>query len=413
MQLNRYIYIGFLMLLLLHSCKSVFKVSPYKTYLNKLESTGLSKTKMGKAWVSNGEEAVRNPLKEVTIPFQESIFFRESSPDALGYIIHYSSARKVKFKVKTTAEEPFGVFIDILERKDQLNNLVSIQSADTVLFYEDKQDKTLILRLQPELLVSGRVDLEIIDEPKLGFPVKGASNSSIKSFWGVDRDGGVRRHEGIDIFAKRGTPVIAVEDGVISRVQETNLGGKVVWQRLGLFGQMIYYAHLDSQLVTAGQEVKKGETVGLLGNTGNAKATAPHLHFGIYTGSGAVDPLNYVLIKDTVPPKLRSEIKYLGNEVVINRGASSAVPVNILSVSSEGVSYKNEFQKLEYSEKLILLSKKPSAKIKTAKQLYKSPVETSAPVGLFNPEKSYTVLAKTGTFVYINQEDTKGWVLSD
>ena len=413
MQLRRHIYIVFLALLLLHSCKSVFKVSPYKSYLNTLESTDLSKTKMGRAWILNGEKAVKNPLKEVAIPFQESIFFRENSPDALGYVINYSSARKLRFKIKTTAQEPFGIFIDILERKDQLSNIISIQSADTVLYYEDKQDKTLILRLQPELLVSGRADLEIIDEPKLGFPVKGASNSAIKSFWGVDRDGGARRHEGIDIFARRGTPVIAVEDGVISRVQETNLGGKVVWQRLGLFGQMIYYAHLDSQLVTAGQEVRKGETVGLLGNTGNAKTTSPHLHFGIYTGSGAIDPLNYVLMKDTIPPKLKSEIKYLGDEVVINRGAASSVPVNVLSVSSKGVSYKNEFQELEYSEKLTLSSKKPSAKIKTAKQLYESPAETSTPVGLFNPEKSYTVLGKTGTFVYINQEDTKGWVLSD
>src|SRR5690606_9052442 len=220
-----------------------------------------------------------------------------------------------------------------------------------------------------------------IDEPKLGFPIKNAGNRDIKSFWGANRDGGARTHEGIDVFAKRGTPVLAVDDGIISRVQETNLGGKVVWQRLGLLGQMIYYAHLDTQLVTVGQQVKRGEPVGLLGNTGNARATSPHLHFGIYTNSGAIDPLDYVWIKDTVPPKLKTEIKYLGDEIIINRRAA-AVPVNVLSVSAKGITYKNEFNEVEYSEKITLPAKKPVAKLSTAKEIYENPVELSAPIGL-------------------------------
>src|SRR5690606_34234038 len=148
----------------------------YKSYINTLENTRLSKTKMGKTWLLNGEKAINNPVKTIVMPFRESMFFRDNSPDALGYIINYSSARKLRFKIKTTAPDPFGIFIDILERKDKLSNIISIQSADTTFYFEDRQDKVLILRLQPELLISGRVDLEIIDEPKLGFPVKNAGN---------------------------------------------------------------------------------------------------------------------------------------------------------------------------------------------------------------------------------------------
>jgi murein DD-endopeptidase MepM/ murein hydrolase activator NlpD len=56
----------------------------------------------------------------------------------------------------------------------------------------------------------------------------------------------------------------------------------------------LYYAHLDKQLVHAGQLVKKGDTLGLIGNTGNAKHTPSHLHFGIYGDHGAIDPWPFV-----------------------------------------------------------------------------------------------------------------------
>jgi len=73
------------------------------------------------------------------------------------------------------------------------------------------------------------------------------------------------------------------------------LGGKQVWQRTGLFGNSIYYAHLDSIAIESGAKVKAGDTLGFVGNTGNAKFTPPHLHFGIYKGyQGAVDPLPFV-----------------------------------------------------------------------------------------------------------------------
>jgi len=64
----------------------------------------------------------------------------------------------------------------------------------------------------------------------------------------------------------------------------------------------LYYAHLDKQLAVEGQQVKTGDTLGLMGNTGNARTTPPHLHFGIYTGGGAIDPLPFVNT-DVATPK--------------------------------------------------------------------------------------------------------------
>lgn len=65
-----------------------------------------------------------------------------------------------------------------------------------------------------------------------------------------------------------------------------------MWQRSGIFGNALYYAHLDSIIATAGQRVKIGDTLGLVGN---ARTTPPHLHFGIYQrGRGAVNPLPYI-----------------------------------------------------------------------------------------------------------------------
>jgi murein DD-endopeptidase MepM/ murein hydrolase activator NlpD len=126
------------------------------------------------------------------------------------------------------------------------------------------------------------------------FPVWG-KKTNIGSFWGDARDGGKRKHEGIDIFAKKGTPVVAVFDGVIVSKSITPLGGKNLWLQSTRHGVRAYYAHLDEQKVKAGQLVKKGQVIGTVGNTGNARNTPAHLHFGIYKWfGGAVDPLPYV-----------------------------------------------------------------------------------------------------------------------
>jgi peptidoglycan LD-endopeptidase LytH len=65
----------------------------------------------------------------------------------------------------------------------------------------------------------------------------------------------------------------------------------------------LYYAHLDKQLVEQGQEVKKGDVLGLVGNTGNARYTPSHLHFGVYTTEGPINPLPFVNKETQVAPE--------------------------------------------------------------------------------------------------------------
>ena len=127
----------------------------------------------------------------------------------------------------------------------------------------------------------------------LAFPVAG-KRSDIEGFWGDSRDGGRRLHTGIDIYARNGTPVVAISDGVIVNKDNTHYGGKTLWLKPAGHNWTAYYAHLDRQLAKTGQRVRKGQVIGTVGNTGNAKHMPSHLHFGVEEGKGWVNPLPFV-----------------------------------------------------------------------------------------------------------------------
>jgi murein DD-endopeptidase MepM/ murein hydrolase activator NlpD len=129
----------------------------------------------------------------------------------------------------------------------------------------------------------------------LAFPVAG-NRSAIKDKWGASRGGGIRKHKGIDIHARKGTPVVAICDGVIVTKDHTPIGGKTLWLKSSNHSWTAYYAHLDKQLVKEGQYVRKGQVIGTVGNTGNARTTPSHLHFGVTEGNDKnwVNPLPYV-----------------------------------------------------------------------------------------------------------------------
>jgi len=152
------------------------------------------------------------------------------------------------------------------------------------------------------------------EEAQLGFPVEGRGMGSIQSVFGAERDGGRREHHGVDIFAPRGTPVLAATDGRVRRVRETPMGGKVVWVREPVHEASLYYAHLDSQHVSNGQMVERGDTVGFVGNTGNARTTPPHLHFGLYR-RGPIDPWPFLDPPRTELPELTADLELLGVRV--------------------------------------------------------------------------------------------------
>lgn len=279
------------------------QTTPHQAYARKLKQAGLTETALGRDWLRAADQALRDSLV-VKLPFQESGFFPADRAVATGlrYPVRTGETIHISLTLAPGTQAP-KVFLDAFELSPDRRApryLASADTADLSFRYVAEADRQHLLRVQPELLRGGRYTLRIRREPSLSFPVQGKTDGAVGSFWGVPRDGGARRHEGIDIFAQRGTPVVAAARGYITRVNETTLGGRVVWLADTDHGQHLYYAHLDRQLVQPGQQVKPGDTLGLVGNTGNARTTAPHLHFGVYR-NGAVDPFPFVRRADAMP----------------------------------------------------------------------------------------------------------------
>lgn len=122
--------------------------------------------------------------------------------------------------------------------------------------------------------------LEKMPLPKhLPIPVEGVSRGQLVDTWGNARSHG-RSHEGIDILAKRGTPVLSTTDGFISKITSYGGGGNAITIVSYALSQH-YYAHLDHfGSYKVGDSVKVGDVLGYVGSSGNATTT--HLHYGIY-----------------------------------------------------------------------------------------------------------------------------------
>ncbi len=126
------------------------------------------------------------------------------------------------------------------------------------------------------------------------FPVLGSSN--FVDTWGAPRASTGIPHQGTDIFATEGTPIVAVADGVLDRVGWNSIGGYRFWL-YDRYGNGFYSAHLSafSPLARDGARVHAGDVIGFVGHTGDAQFTPPHLHFEIHPGNGAaVNPYRYL-----------------------------------------------------------------------------------------------------------------------
>ena len=270
--------------------------TPYETYRASLHASGLNETAIGKSWIDAGESALQTPIP-VHPPFREVGYMNPADVSARSYEVQVRQGQRLSVHVALQSADTFQVFVDLFEASRDTSNAtrhVAIADSMLVLEVEAKDDLTYLVRLQPELLRGGRYTVDIALDATLGFPVAGKSASAIHSPFGVPRDGGRRSHKGVDIFARKGTPVVAISDGYIVRSQTTPIGGKVVWVRDAKRNQTYYYAHLDENYAIANTRVQAGDTLGTVGTTGNARNTPPHLHFGIYTSYEAVDPEPFI-----------------------------------------------------------------------------------------------------------------------
>ena len=155
-------------------------------------------------------------------------------------------------------------------------------------------------------------------DSRLGMPVKDVLKKQIANTWHAPR-GTDRFHEGQDIFAPKGTPIFSATSGYVYKIGENNLGGQTV-SVIGAGGRVYYYAHLDSYApgLAEGDPVNAKSLLGYVGTTGNAQGTPPHLHFGVYTSDGAINPLP--LLVDRNAPVL-TNVKSPSRHPLVSRKA--------------------------------------------------------------------------------------------
>jgi peptidoglycan LD-endopeptidase LytH len=117
---------------------------------------------------------------------------------------------------------------------------------------------------------------------QLTLPVSAARAEELVSTFEQPR--GDRPHQALDIMAPRGTPVLAVEDGRIAKLFWSNAGGHTIYHFDPSERYAYYYAHLDkyAEGLEDGQSIRRGQVLGYVGSTGNARPDAPHLHFAIF-----------------------------------------------------------------------------------------------------------------------------------
>lgn len=312
-----------LALLALVGCEGVDQIqdrfrdlTPYEAYQESLSAAGLAETALGRDWLLAGQSSVEMAAP-VTLPFDEQGYITVEEPGAVAYRLTLPRGSKLTAEVWLTDEQDTRVFVDLFrvaeDESDPPRPVLSTDAVPGSFVHEPWRGGDFILRVQPELLRGGQYRVKLRLEAQLAFPVDGYNLRAIQSVFGVERDGGARSHDGVDIFARRGTPVLAAARGRAYGIEVTNRGGKVVWVRDNVRNARLYYAHLDSQAVSEGDLIEIGDTLGFVGNTGNARTTPPHLHFGLYrSGQGAIDPTPFLRPRTGMLAELTADLQQLG-----------------------------------------------------------------------------------------------------
>jgi hypothetical protein len=228
------------------------------------------------------------------MPHYESGAFFPHEARAAVFALDAVENQILRLSVSRGSEWTGRLFIDVFRSADSGEGFEAVYQAHDEKRIELPLERPgrYVVRLQAELLATVVYELRIELDASLAFPVSGIDSRAVQSFFGDPRDAGRRRHEGIDIFAARSTPVVAVADGTAS-ARINRLGGNTVWLRTDT--ARFYYAHLERAAFEGSKRVVAGEVLGYVGNTGNARTTTPHLHFGMYRAfAGTKDPVPYL-----------------------------------------------------------------------------------------------------------------------
>lgn len=406
------------------------KQSPHEQYAGKIATMGLENSTLGRAWLRAARYCLDNPLN-ITIPYREAGYF--PADDARAVAFRFTAREGQRLSVSLTKRPSLGyqLYTDLWQLNADGGRKLLAWSDTAASTFDHEIDHTgeYILRIQPELLQSCNYTLNILPGPSLAFPVRGGKAGS---FWGDNRDGGGRRHEGVDIFAAHRTPVLAAANGVITRVGENNLGGRVIFLRPDGKPYNLYYAHLDEQFSKEGDRVVTGDTLGLMGNTGNAAGGASHLHFGIYSNAGAVDPYPFVdqVVKQAV--RIVADTSGLGSR---RRTISKAVdlfagpgqqapqvlrlPANTVAelCAATGRYYRIVLPdgRAGYVVNTDMKVLKPLRSVRrnlAATPIYDAP-DTLAATNSISPGPAYlNILGSFGNYYLVSVGDIQGWVRS-
>jgi peptidoglycan LD-endopeptidase LytH len=408
------------------------KRTPHEQYADNLSKAGLQQSAAGAKWFTVANKALTQPLA-IALPYQETGYFDAAAPAAAGYRFSARRGDKIAISIVRKPLAGFTLFADLWQNTTgNAPNFIAAADSTLQLAQEVKEDSAAyILRLQPELLAGGEYTITIKTGPSLAFPISPKDKPRIISVWGVGRDGGARRHEGIDIAAAKRTPLLACTDGYINSTRENNLGGKVVFLRPNGKEYSLYYAHLDEVLVQEGQRVRQGDTIGLVGNTGNAAHTVPHLHFGIYTYGGAINPLPFVEVNRPQLQPVTASLQPLNGYVRTGKGAAllssadkkairlESMPVNtLLKVTAASAGYYKVATANDSVEAFI-----PAASVtitnkaftayqtKAEQKLLDKPNALAASKMLINKGSKLDVLGTYRNFYFVSHEGKTGWIM--
>ncbi|PJJ79311.1 M23 family metallopeptidase [Mucilaginibacter auburnensis] len=437
---NKSLIIFIPVLMLVASCSkmngpaALFKTrSPHEMYADNLRSAGLERSELGRQWLTRASDIAASALA-VKIPYKETGYFAPEKTQVVTFSFEAIKGQKLNISLTKKPAINFNIYLDVFERnkKGEVERVAYADTAGTGLEYEVEATGKYYLRLQPELLSGGQYTLTITAGPSLGFPVTASAKPRIGSFFGDGRDEGARSHEGIDIFAPKSSAAIAAANGVVTSVRENNLGGKVVFMRPDGKDYSLYYAHLDAQLVNPGQNVKVGDTIGLVGNTGNARYTPAHLHFGIYTNNGAVNPIHYVDKQVKAPLGISSPLNLLNATARVNKkvtvfnmpvsGASSIAtlsantPLTVTAAAANWykVTLPNNLTGYIDAKALSTAKTLRTLAIRANTILYNQPDTLNAkPIAAIKMGERIDVLGNYNNYQLVSVGDLSGWILNN